>query len=54
MSHTAVGMLCMVGDRLEPIPSVCDATVNLYNRFVVRRAWRLETTWATEARGGSD
>lgn len=43
----------MLGDRVELIPSHCDTTVNLYDRFVVHRDGRLESSWSIEARGRS-
>jgi 3-hydroxy-D-aspartate aldolase len=42
-----------VGDRVELIPSHCDTTVNLYDKFVVHHAGRAEAIWPIEARGKS-
>ena len=42
-----------VGDRLELIPSHCDTTVNLYERFVMHRGGRLEGELTIAARGRS-
>ncbi|MBI4291418.1 MAG: DSD1 family PLP-dependent enzyme [Betaproteobacteria bacterium] len=42
-----------LGDRIELIPSHCDTTVNLYDRFAVHRSGRLEGFWTIEARGKS-
>jgi D-serine deaminase-like pyridoxal phosphate-dependent protein len=41
------------GERVELVPSHCDTTVNLYERFVVHRSGRVETEWPIEARGKS-
>ncbi len=42
-----------LGDRIQLIPSHCDTTVNLYDRFVVHRGGRLEAYLPIEARGRS-
>jgi 3-hydroxy-D-aspartate aldolase len=42
-----------LGDRLCLVPTHCDTTVNLHDRFAVHRAGRVETFWPIEARGKS-
>lgn len=42
-----------VGDLVELVPSHCDTTVNLYDRYFVLRQGRLEATWEIMARGRS-
>lgn len=42
-----------LGERIELIPSHCDTTVNLHDRFTVHRSGRLEGVWAIEGRGRS-
>ncbi|MBI2961684.1 MAG: alanine racemase, partial [Betaproteobacteria bacterium] len=42
-----------LGGRIELVPSHCDTTVNLYDRFAVHRSGRLEGWWTIEARGKS-
>lgn len=39
------------GERLALVPSHCDTTVNLHDRFVVHRAGRVEGHWPIVARG---
>jgi D-serine deaminase-like pyridoxal phosphate-dependent protein len=39
------------GDQVELIPSHCDTTVNLHDRFVVHESGMAETSWPIEARG---
>lgn len=39
------------GDQIELVPSHCDTTVNLYDRFVVHESGMAETSWPIEARG---
>lgn len=41
------------GDRIELVPSHCDTTVNLYDRFVVHASGIAETSWPIAARGKS-
>jgi D-serine deaminase-like pyridoxal phosphate-dependent protein len=41
------------GDRVELLPSHCDTTVNLYDRYVVHRDDRVVDLWAITARGKS-
>ena len=49
-----VGPLSLaLADRVELVPSHCDTTVNLHDRFAVHRSGRLEATWAIEGRGKS-
>lgn len=43
-----------VGSKLELIPSHCDTTVNLYDRYHVIRNGVVEDVWAVAARGRSD
>lgn len=50
---TAGPLELIPGDRVQLIPSHCDTTVNLYDRFIVHRNGRLEGGWAIEARGRS-
>ena len=50
---TAGELNLALGDRIELIPSHCDTTVNLYDRFAVHRSGRLEGFWTIEARGKS-
>jgi D-serine deaminase-like pyridoxal phosphate-dependent protein len=42
-----------LGQKVELIPSHCDTTVNLYDRFVVHRDGKPETLWSIVARGKS-
>jgi 3-hydroxy-D-aspartate aldolase len=39
------------GDKLELIPSHCDTTVNLYDRYVCLRNGKVEAIWPVAARG---
>ena len=39
------------GDKLELVPSHCDTTVNLYDRYVCVRGGRVEAVWPVAARG---
>lgn len=48
----AVGL--KVGDFVELVPSHCDTTVNLYDRFHVIRGGVVEAVWPISARGRSD
>ena len=43
-----------VGSKLELIPSHCDTTVNLYDRYHVIRNGVVEAVWPVAARGRSD
>ncbi|HEY3079794.1 MAG TPA: DSD1 family PLP-dependent enzyme [Chloroflexota bacterium] len=40
-----------LGEKLELVPSHCDTTVNLYDRFVCLRDGRVEAVWPIAARG---
>jgi D-serine deaminase-like pyridoxal phosphate-dependent protein len=40
-----------VGGKIEMLPSHCDTTVNLYDRFVCIRDGHVETVWPVAARG---
>jgi 3-hydroxy-D-aspartate aldolase len=40
-----------LGETLELIPSHCDTTVNLHDRYVVLREGRIEDTWDVATRG---
>ena len=40
-----------IGDRVTVIPSHCDTTVNLYDRYVVTRDGYVEDVWDIAARG---
>lgn len=42
-----------LGDQVELVPSHCDTTVNLHDRFVVHRGGVVEGTWGIAARGRS-
>jgi 3-hydroxy-D-aspartate aldolase len=42
-----------LGERLCLVPTHCDTTVNLYDRFAVHHAGRLQAYWAIEGRGKS-
>lgn len=42
-----------LGEKIEMLPSHCDTTVNLYDRFICLRGGRVETVWAIAARGAS-
>lgn len=56
-SLVAGGAACAalkVGSKLELIPSHCDTTVNLYDRYHVIRNGVVEDVWAVAARGRSD
>jgi D-serine deaminase-like pyridoxal phosphate-dependent protein len=39
------------GDKLELVPSHCDTTVNLYDRYVCVRNGKVEALWPVAARG---
>ncbi len=43
-----------VGAKVELIPSHCDTTVNLYDRYHVIRSGMVEALWPVAARGRSD
>jgi D-serine deaminase-like pyridoxal phosphate-dependent protein len=43
-----------VGSKVELIPSHCDTTVNLYDRYHVIRSGVVEAVWPVAARGRSD
>ena len=43
-----------VGTKIELIPSHCDTTVNLYDRYHVIRNGAVEAVWPVAARGRSD
>jgi D-serine deaminase-like pyridoxal phosphate-dependent protein len=43
-----------LGERVEIVPSHCDTTVNLYDRFHVVRDGVVEALWPIAARGRSD
>jgi len=43
-----------VGSRVELIPSHCDTTVNLYDRYHVIRDGAVEAIWPVAARGRTD
>ena len=45
------GARLVPGDRIELIPSHCDTTVNLYDRYVCVRNGVVEAIWPIEARG---
>lgn len=49
----AAAMALAPGDRIELVPSHCDTTVNLYDRFAVHRRGKLEAYWPIEGRGKS-
>ena len=42
-----------IGGKLEMLPSHCDTTVNLYDRFHCIRDGRLEAVWPVAARGAT-
>jgi D-serine deaminase-like pyridoxal phosphate-dependent protein len=42
-----------LGGKLEMVPSHCDTTVNLYDRFVCLRDGRVECVWPVAARGAT-
>ena len=42
-----------LGDRLTLVPSHCDTTVNLHDRFFAIRNGVVEAVWAVAARGMS-
>ena len=53
----ATGTACAgldVGSKVELIPSHCDTTVNLYDRYHVVRNGALEAVWPIAGRGRSD
>jgi 3-hydroxy-D-aspartate aldolase len=39
------------GDKLELVPSHCDTTVNLYDRYICLRNGKVEALWPVAARG---
>jgi 3-hydroxy-D-aspartate aldolase len=45
------GTRVMAGDKLELVPSHCDTTVNLYDRYVCIRKGKVEALWPVAARG---
>ena len=42
-----------VGDKVTLLPSHCDTTVNLHDRFIVTRGGEVEAVWEIAARGRS-
>ena len=40
-----------LGDKIRPIPGLCDPTVNLYDWYVGIRGERVEAVWPITARG---
>jgi len=40
-----------IGDKVSLVPSHCDTTVNLYDRFIVTRDGLVEAVWEISARG---
>jgi 3-hydroxy-D-aspartate aldolase len=42
-----------LGERLCLVPTHCDTTVNLYDKFAVHQAGRMQTYWSIEGRGKS-
>ena len=42
-----------VGDKVTLLPSHCDTTVNLHDRFIVTRGDEVEDVWDIAARGRS-
>jgi 3-hydroxy-D-aspartate aldolase len=45
------GTRISAGDKLELLPSHCDTTVNLYDRYVCVRNGKVEALWPVAARG---
>jgi D-serine deaminase-like pyridoxal phosphate-dependent protein len=45
------GTRISVGDKLELVPSHCDTTVNLYDRYVCVRNGKVDALWPVAARG---
>ena len=45
------GARLVPGDRIEIVPSHCDTTVNLHDRYVCVRKGVVEAVWPIEARG---
>jgi D-serine deaminase-like pyridoxal phosphate-dependent protein len=45
------GTRISAGDKLELVPSHCDTTVNLYDRYVCVRNGKVEELWPVAARG---
>ena len=42
-----------LGDKVRLVPSHCDTTVNLHDRYIGVRGERIETQWPVAARGMS-
>ena len=42
-----------MGDKVTLLPSHCDTTVNLHDRFIVTRGDEVEGVWEIAARGRS-
>jgi len=45
------GVNLRAGDKLEIVPSHCDTTVNLYDRYCCLRGGKVEAVWPVAARG---